>query len=95
MHRLITIAAALMVLGSSAARAEVSVPAATVEAYLKDIEGHLRNHQKYPATRAQLISACFDLKDFSPEEKKWFIGTLPDRTYGSADEVLAALRGAP
>jgi hypothetical protein len=55
---------------------------------------HLKEHQEYPATRKQLIESCYDLKDFSDVEKKWFLGALPDGTYKSADEVVAALKAA-
>jgi hypothetical protein len=61
---------------------------------LAKITSHLKEHQTYPATRKQLIEECYDLKDFSDVEKKWFIGTLPDRTYKSADDVVAALKAA-
>lgn len=56
-------------------------------------EQHLREHQQYPATKAELVAACKNLSDFQPAEKKWFAATLPDGTYGSADEVLKALHG--
>ncbi|HTP52870.1 MAG TPA: hypothetical protein VMK42_19430 [Anaeromyxobacteraceae bacterium] len=95
MRHLLTIAAALIALGALPARSAETAPTDTIAAYLKDVEGHLRTHQKYPATRAQLIAACHDLKDFSEAERTWFIDTLPDRTYPSADDVLAALRGTP
>ena len=93
MRHLIAIATVLMALGAVSARAQKPEPPTATQVNLKNIESHLRAHQKYPATRAQLIAACYDLKDFSDAEKKWFLGALPDRTYHSADEVLAALRG--
>jgi hypothetical protein len=61
---------------------------------MKKLSSHLKEHQKYPATRKQLLEACFDLKDFSEVEKKWFITTLPDRTFKSADDVVSALNAA-
>jgi SAM-dependent methyltransferase len=69
------------------------VTTSTLMVDLDKIEAHLRTHQQYPATRATLIAACFDLQDFSEIERTWFLGTLPDATYESADDVLAALRG--
>jgi hypothetical protein len=52
---------------------------------------HLREHIKYPASRAGVLAACADTPEFSGEEKKWLTENLPDRTYGSADEVAVAL----
>ena len=31
------------------------------------------------------------MKGIKADDKKWFEETLPDRTYGSADEVMSAL----
>jgi len=61
---------------------------------MKDIKNgmqHLREHQEYPATRDELVAACFELKDFSDEDKQWFKENLPEGTYKSADEVIQAL----
>ena len=52
---------------------------------------HLNNHQKYPATKAQLVAECDNLSDFSEEDKKEFTSKLPDGTYNSADDVIKAL----
>lgn len=52
---------------------------------------HLRNHQTYPAAKAQLVQACNALSDFSDEDKMWFAENLPEGTYRSADEVIQAL----
>ncbi len=52
---------------------------------------HLKNHQKYPATKAQLVAECSGLSDFSEEDKKEFVSKLPGGTYNSADEVIGAL----
>ena len=52
---------------------------------------HLRKHQTYPATRAQLIKACNNLADFTSVQKKWFAKALPARTYKSASDVVKAL----
>jgi hypothetical protein len=57
----------------------------------KKVLDHLKNHQQYPATRAELLAACESLKDFSDAEKKWFADQLPEGTYGSADEVMKAV----
>ena len=52
---------------------------------------HLKNHQKYPATKAELVAECDSLSDFSEEDKKEFASKLPGGTYNSADEVIQAL----
>ena len=53
--------------------------------------GHLRDHQTYPATKADLVAACSNLSDFSEEDKKEFETTLPEGSYNSAEEVMTAL----
>ena len=58
---------------------------------MKKVSAHLREHQGYPASRAELITSCFDLADFSVVEKKWFIAAVPNRKFKSADEVVAAI----
>jgi hypothetical protein len=72
---------------------ETSSASASVD--LPKIEQHLRDHQKYPATRADLLADCDNLKDFSANEKSWFAGHVGDGTYASADEVMVALRRTP
>ncbi|OGG00886.1 hypothetical protein A3D78_01775 [Candidatus Gottesmanbacteria bacterium RIFCSPHIGHO2_02_FULL_39_14] len=52
---------------------------------------HLRTHQSYPATRADLIKECNDLADFSDTDKAWFVTHLSEGSYNSADEVIKAL----
>lgn len=52
---------------------------------------HLKNHQKYPATKAELVAECDGLSDFSEEDKKEFSEKLPGGTYNSADDVIKAL----
>lgn len=51
---------------------------------------HLKEHQKFPATKDELVESCNQLSDFSAEDKKWFEENLPDKTYNSADEVIQA-----
>jgi hypothetical protein len=43
---------------------------------------------KYPAPKATVVA---HVKGIKPDDKKWFDQTLPDKTYGSADEVFSAL----
>jgi len=61
---------------------------------MKNVKGaiqHLKAHQSYPATKADLVKECDNLSDFSEEDKKWFMSQLPDKTFNSAEEVVAAL----
>jgi hypothetical protein len=43
---------------------------------------------KYPASKASIVSHVRGIK---ADDKKWFSETLPDKTYGSADDVYSAL----
>ena len=52
---------------------------------------HLKSHQSYPATKAELVAECDNLSDFSEEDKKEFTEKLEDKSYNSADEVIEAL----
>ena len=52
---------------------------------------HLKMHQKYPATKADLVKECDGLSDFSKGDKEWFMSHLPAGTYNSAGEVMKAL----
>ena len=61
---------------------------------MKNIKGamdHLKDHQTYPAAKADLIKTCNELSDFSAEDKKWFEENLPEKTYNSAQDVINAL----
>jgi|GEM_PF-2998555 len=64
---------------------------ATVKIDRQKASEHFLKHQTYPATKAQLMAACKNLMDFSDSEKSWFADHLADRTYSSADEVMATL----
>lgn len=52
---------------------------------------HMKDHVKYPATKQDLVAACNGMSEFSDEDKKWFMDTLPEGTYNSAEEVEAAI----
>jgi hypothetical protein len=52
---------------------------------------HLKDHVKYPASRAELLAACAETPEFTGGEKQWIADHLPEGTYGSADDVLKAL----
>ncbi len=61
---------------------------------MQNIDGtkdHLTSHQKYPATKAELVAECDNLSDFSEEDKKEFTEKLPEGSYNSAEEVVKAL----
>lgn len=61
---------------------------------MKNLQGaleHLKTHQSYPATKADLVKECNSLSDFSEEDKREFEKSLPERTYNSSDEVIQAL----
>jgi hypothetical protein len=73
------------------ARAEAPTQA-VAKPDLKKVESHLKEHQKYPATRAELLEACKGLVDFNEGEKTWFAEHLPEGTYKSAADVMKALR---
>ncbi|HLD25450.1 MAG TPA: hypothetical protein VJC05_00210 [Candidatus Andersenbacteria bacterium] len=59
---------------------------------MKNAIAHLREHQNYPATKAELVAECAGLSDFSAADKQEFSEQLPEGTYNSADEVIAALK---
>ena len=61
---------------------------------MQNVQGtvdHLKTHQNYPATKAELVAECGNLSDFSEEDKKEFGEKLPEGTYNSADEVITAI----
>lgn len=65
---------------------------------MKDIQNaidHLKSHQSYPATKANLVAECDNLSDFSAEDKAWFAEHLEDKTYNSAEEVMQTLGLGP
>lgn len=62
---------------------------------MQDIQNamkHLREHQKFPATKAELVAECSNLSDFSEADKREFGKMLPEGTYNSALEVAEALK---
>lgn len=54
-------------------------------------KSHLREHVTYPASKEALLTACNNLSDYSEADKQEFTEKLPEGTYNSADEVIAAL----
>ena len=53
---------------------------------------HLKEHVKYPIGRAELLKACADTPEFTAGEKKWFEANVPEGTFASADEAIAAVK---
>lgn len=58
---------------------------------IKNAISHLKEHQTYPASKADLVKACNELSDFSEEDKKWFESKLPEGNYNSSEDVIRAL----
>jgi hypothetical protein len=75
----------------STVHAETATPA-VVKPDMKRVQAHLKDHQTYPATRAELLASCQGLMEFNDGEKAWFAAHLPEGTYNSSAEVLKALR---
>ena len=70
---------------------------AAAPAMSKDEQAKLAEHNKlrmeikkvkYPAAKAAIVA---HVKGIKADDKKWFSDTLPDKTYGSADDVFSAL----
>ena len=53
---------------------------------------HLKEHVKYPVSRSELLKVCADTPEFTAGEKKWFEANLPEGTYKSAGEAIAAVK---
>lgn len=71
-------------------KAAASAPEAQPDA--EKVRSHLKEHVKYPATRAEVLAACADTPEFTPAEKAWFSDRLPEGSYASADDVLRSLK---
>jgi len=52
---------------------------------------HLKERQKYPAPKADLVKNCYDLPNLELEDKIWFEESLREREYASAGEVIETL----
>lgn len=71
--------------------ARAAAEPAAVKPDMKKVTQHLKEHQTYPATRAELLASCNELADFTPSEKRWYADHLPVGTYKSAADVLKAI----
>jgi hypothetical protein len=75
---------------TTTACAEAATPALT-KPDMQQVRAHLKDHQTYPATRAQLLASCKGLSEFNEGEKAWFAAHLPEGTYKSPADVMKAL----
>jgi len=53
--------------------------------------GHLKSHVSYPANKAQILAACAGMHEGRSDDEAWVKQVLPEGTYRSPNEVLAAL----
>ena len=81
---------------SKSAKSDEAAPS-SAGSMSKDEQQKLNEHNKlrteikkvkYPAAKADIVS---HVKGLKADDKKWFTDTLPDKTYGSADDVFSAL----
>ena len=56
-----------------------------------EVIAHFREHQKYPAQREDLISACENLSDLEPEDRQWLHESLSEKKYKTVGDVLDKL----
>ncbi len=57
----------------------------------REAVAHIREHIGFPATRDEILQRCNNL-ECSPKDADWLRGSLPARSYASAEEALYALR---
>ncbi len=53
--------------------------------------GHLKTHVKYPATKADVVTACNNNMHADRDDADWIATALPEGTYRGASDVLVAL----
>lgn len=58
-----------------------------------EVEDHIRNHLKYPATKEAIQQACNEMRDVG-EEDRAVVDKLPAKFYRNPDEVLRELEKA-
>ncbi len=75
----------------SAASAGAANSVAPTKPERNKIVAHLKDHVKYPISRADLLNACADSSEFTAGEKRWFETNLPAGPFKSADDAIAAL----
>ncbi len=52
---------------------------------------HIKEHISYPITKSEMVKACNNMSDIAADDKDWFIKTIPEGNYDSADDVIGAL----
>lgn len=58
---------------------------------LQEEPSHLKSHVQYPATKAQIVSACKGGHEGRSGEEAWLEKDLPEATYNGPNDALAAL----
>lgn len=56
-----------------------------------EISTHIKDHVSYPITKKDFMASCANLGHVPAETREWVAKTLPDRTYGSAEDIYHAL----
>src|SRR5258706_12098513 len=89
---LFMVAPAFAVGTKAAAAAKAETHAATAWDNEKVMMEHLDKHVKYPATRQQVLDACKEVKNEYSQADHERLNKLPEGTYKSSAEVVAALK---
>lgn len=73
--------------------AEVKAEAETVPGIkdVNNVEIHIIDDVKYPASREDVIKDFEEFKDVDPSDKEWVSKHLPAGTYRNDDEVIHAM----
>ncbi len=58
---------------------------------VKEVLSHIENDIMYPASKDELVSACDEMSDVPPDERRWFMESLPSGIYENAGEVKQML----
>ena len=53
--------------------------------------GHIKNHVRYPATKAQVVATCNNMSDMHMDNANWVSRNLPEGTYKGPSDILNAL----
>ncbi len=58
---------------------------------VNELTKHIREDVKYPATKQTIVEMCGNMAHVPDDARRLVVDSLPNRTYNSADEVMAAL----
>lgn len=61
------------------------------ESKMQESMTHMKEHVTYPATKADIVSACNNMEHLTAEEKN-MSNMLPEKTYNNVDEVMDAFK---